>query len=242
MTGPRNLDTRTRLLNAAAELIAAAPGQDVPLRAICDKAGVRLPTLYHFFGSKEGLLDAVIEHGFEQYLAVKRRHESSGDPIQDIRDGWDAHVAFGLSQPGFYALMYGQVTPGRQPAAQARPTEVLLTLTRAAAAQGRLIVDPEQAAAHVLAANVGVTLRQITAGTPDPDLSGAAREATIAAITGVPTPDRELGGVAEAAATLLDRLPEATPHLDAPETRLLKKWLAILARDDPARDEPASKS
>jgi len=30
-----------------------------------------LPTLYHFFGSKEGLLDAVIDAGFDLYLGVK---------------------------------------------------------------------------------------------------------------------------------------------------------------------------
>ena len=58
---PVETGTRDRLLRAAADLIAASPGETVPLRAICDAAGVRLPTLYHFFGSKEGLLDAVVE-------------------------------------------------------------------------------------------------------------------------------------------------------------------------------------
>ncbi|RAF25221.1 TetR/AcrR family transcriptional regulator, partial [Burkholderia multivorans] len=34
------VDTRTRLLNAAADLIAAAPGEDFSLRAVCDAVGV----------------------------------------------------------------------------------------------------------------------------------------------------------------------------------------------------------
>ena len=230
-------NTRDRLLRAAADLIAASPGETVPLRAICDAAGVRLPTLYHFFGNKEGLLDAVIDHGFEQYLSTKQAHEPSGDPIRDIRDGWDAHVAFGLANPGFYALMYGHVTPGRRPAAQSGPTEILLGLTREATRRGRLVVAPDRAAAHILAANIGVTLRQITTAHPDPDLSAKVREATIAAITGghpgsSTTAEHHLG---RAAATLLE-LPDDNSTLGHPETVLLKKWLADIARhDNPSR-------
>ncbi|MEV1295350.1 TetR/AcrR family transcriptional regulator [Pseudonocardia sp. NPDC049635] len=232
MVDGRGGNTRDRLLRAAADLIAASPGEPVPLRAICDAAGVRLPTLYHFFGSKEGLLDAVVEHGFEQYVALKESREPTGDPIQDIRDGWDAHVAFGLAHPGFYALMYGQVTPGRRPAAQDRTTKLLLDLTREAGRRGRLVTTPERAADHVLAANVGVTLHQIT-GEPDPALSVDVREATLDAVTGGrpgprPTTERSLG---DAAATVLASLPDDNPALDAPETVLLKKWLAAVVRD-----------
>lgn len=227
---PAEVGTRDRLLRAAADLIAASPGETVPLRAICDAAGVRLPTLYHFFGSKEGLLDAVVEHGFEQYLSAKRARESSGDPIQDIRDGWDAHVEFGIANPGFYALMYGQVTPGRRPSAQDGPAAALLGLTREADRRGRLTVSPERAAAHVLAANVGVTLRQIITARPDPGLSVDMREATLAAITGGHAEHAPGGpGVGDAAAALL-ALPDDNDVLGAPETVLLKKWLAELAR------------
>lgn len=224
--------TRDRLLRAAADLIAAAPGEAVPLRAICDAAGVRLPTLYHFFGSKEGLLDAVVEHGFEKYLAEKEAHEPSGDPIRDIRDGWDAHVAFGLANPGFYALMYGQVTPGRRPVAQDRPAKALLGLVREADRRGRLVVAPEQAADHVLTANVGMTLRLIVTGEPDPELSAAVREATIAAITGGDGggPGAAVG-IGEAATAILRELPDDNGVIGHPETVLLKKWLAAVARD-----------
>lgn len=204
----------------------------MPLRAICDAAGVRLPTLYHFFGSKEGLLDAVVEHGFERYLAEKEAHESSGDPIQDIRDGWDAHVSFGLANPGFYALMYGQVSPGRRPAAQQRPAKVLLGLAREADRRGRLVVAPDQAADHVLTANVGVTLRQIVTGQPDRELSVAMREATLTAITGSDGRGSTAAvGIGEAATTILRDLPDDNELIGHPETVLFKKWLAGIARE-----------
>ncbi|MGP3962310.1 hypothetical protein ACTWPT_40595 [Nonomuraea sp. 3N208] len=35
--------------------------------------------------------------------------------MDDIRQGRDRHVCFGLDHPAFYALLYGQVEPGKQP-------------------------------------------------------------------------------------------------------------------------------
>jgi AcrR family transcriptional regulator len=161
------------------------PGEDFSLRAVCDAVGVKMPTLYHFFGSKQGLIDAVIEHGFDLYLGQKSSMESSGDPIQDIRAGWDAHVAFGLNNPGFYTLMYGKVRPGYSPEAQSRPSEILRALTARGSRTGHgFVVPPEQAAAHILVTNIGVTLRQIILAAPDPALSQTVREGAISAITG----------------------------------------------------------
>lgn len=229
MTDKAQGDTRTRLLEAAAERVAAAPGDEVSLRAVCDAAGVKMPTLYHFFGSKQGLLDAVIERGFDMYLGEKAAMEHSGDPIQDIRAGWDAHVAFGLANPGFYALMYGTVRPGHAPAAQARPAAILRELTGLAAEQNRLVVPPDQAAAHILATNIGVTLRQIIAAEADPQLSHAVREGVIAAITGAGSADgNPIAAVIELAVAHGDVLGDT-------ETRLLVEWLGRLRGSVPAR-------
>ncbi|MGB4777107.1 TetR/AcrR family transcriptional regulator [Microbacterium sp.] len=225
MPQPTGDDTRTRLLNAAADLIAASPGDDFSLRAVCEAAGVTLPTLYHFFGSKQGLIDAVTERGFDLYLSQKAARELTGDPIGDIRAGWDEHVAFGLRNPGLYALMYGTVRPGHAPDAQQRPTAALRELTRRAADAGRLVVDPDHAASHVLAANVGVTLRQIVLAEEDRALSDAVREGVIAAITGGrATPGRD------APARAVTEWAAAHPEvLGEPETQLLISWLHRVA-------------
>lgn len=226
MTGTPTSDTRERMILAAADLIAASPGEDFSLRAVCEAVGVKMPTLYHFFGSKQGLIDAVIAHGFDLYLGEKSSMESSGDPIQDIRAGWDAHVAFGLANPGFYTLMYGKVRPGYSPEAQSRPSEILRALTARAAEQGRLLVPSEQAAAHILVTNIGVTLRQIILAAPDPGLSQAVREGAISAITGKGTrADDPLTTAIEIAAANPDVLGRA-------ETQLLIEWLGRLGRNN----------
>ena len=104
---------RDRLLLAAAELLEAAQGAEVSTRAICQRAGVQAPTLYHHFGSKRGLEDAVVTHGFKQFLSERAELGGDGDPIDDIRMGWDLHVRYGLENPYFYGLIYGRVIPGK---------------------------------------------------------------------------------------------------------------------------------
>lgn len=224
MSETPNTGTRQRLLTAAADLIAADPGGDFSLRAVCDAVGVAMPTLYHFFGSKQGLIDAVVDHGFERYEALKRTTEPSGDPITDIRRGWDAHVAFGRANPGFYTLMYGKIRPGYSPRGQARPNQLLLQLVRDADAQGRLVMEPEQATALILAANIGVTLRQIVRAEDDRELTVAARETVIAGITGTAV-DRPQEGVRS-----LVEFAVAHPEiLGDVETPLFVRWVARLS-------------
>lgn len=236
MAGHGETGTRERILAAAADLVANAPGEDISLRAVCDVVGVKMPTLYHFFGSKRGLMDAVIDHGFELYLAEKALMESSGDPIQDIRAGWDAHVEFGITNPGFYTLMYGQVRPGYSPASQSGPSKMLRALTRRAAEQGRLVTSPEQAAAHILVTNIGVTLRQIILAEADPALSAAMREGAIAAITGASVASDT------AVAEVVERAAAHPEILGATPTQLLIEWLGQLRPGaDAASPRPESR-
>ena len=124
--------------------------------------------------------------------------------------------------------MYGAVRPGDTSPAQAEPTAMLRKLVRWAAEQNRLVVPSEQAVGHILATNVGVTLRQIVAEQPDPALSAAVRDAVIAAITGMPHVGDESGRAA-----LLGALEHAVRHPDvlgSAETALLAEWLRRLAQ------------
>src|SRR5436309_521150 len=123
MPRPSEGNARDRLLRAAATLMNESGERTLSTRGVCAMAGVRAPTLYHHFGSKQGLIDAVIRHGFTQYVAPASPHESS-DPVQDVRRGWDRHVQFGLEHPTFYALLYGQVEPGK-PCAVTGPAQAM---------------------------------------------------------------------------------------------------------------------
>lgn len=224
---------RERILQAAARLLAASGGAPVSTRAVCEAAGVGAPTLYHHFGDKQGLFDAVVAHGFEQYLAGKKAAGSTGDPVEDLRRGWDAHVGFGRTHPAFYALMYGTPRPGPPPAAAREAHGALLELCRRIALAGRLRTAPELAAQMVLAANTGVTLSLIADPAPDAErLSCRTRDAIIDAVTTAEAGTAATGtgpsdaGPHSAAATLAAALAHRdAPGLTANETLLLRDWL-----------------
>ena len=100
---------KTRLLRAAAALLAESNGEPVSTRQITQAARVTAPTLYHHFGDKEGLFDAVVAEGFSEYLDAERNLPTSGQPVEDLRMHWDNHVQFGLDHPHLYLVMFGNI-------------------------------------------------------------------------------------------------------------------------------------
>jgi len=218
--------TRERILQAAARLLADSGGAPVSTRAVCAAAGVGAPTLYHHFGDKDGLLDAVVAFGFDRYLAEKRSLRTTGDPVEDVRRGWDAHVEFGLAQPAFYALMYGA---GRRAAASEEAYRILLHMTERVARAGRLRVPVKTAAAMLHAASVGVTLQLISGKEQEPELSPRTRDAILAAIATGEVQDRP-SSVSAMAIALTSALDGRTPNsLSAAETAMLREWLTRVA-------------
>jgi AcrR family transcriptional regulator len=220
---------RDRLLLAATRLLDEAAGGPVSTRQITERAGVRAPTLYHHFGSKQALLDAVVSHGFKEFLRQRQRDIAQGDPLDDVRAGWDNHVAFGLEFPSAYAHIYGQVKPGVRCGVTEDVKEHLLTALEPAAAQGRLCVPAAEAATQILAACSGVTLTLIQQPQDerDPDLSDRMRESVLASITGgserAPTTARD------ALRSVSNALDRDDGRLSAGERALMRELLARLA-------------
>jgi TetR/AcrR family transcriptional regulator, regulator of cefoperazone and chloramphenicol sensitivity len=60
--GQRGEDTRRRILEAAIEAFAADGYDGVSTRRLAERAGVNLPAIQYYFGSKEGLYRAAIGH------------------------------------------------------------------------------------------------------------------------------------------------------------------------------------
>jgi AcrR family transcriptional regulator len=227
---------RDRLLVAGAQLMEASGGPEVSTRAICEAAGVQAPTLYHHFGSKDGLLEEVVSHGFRQFLSQGGDPSSDPqDPIEEIRQGWDRHVQFGLQHPAFYAYIYGRVERGKRCGVVDEVQAMLLHALEPAARQGRLTISPSDAAAQILAASSGVILALITDPADEPDLalSLRVRDAILESVTSRRTGrDSKTAAVSttSAAIALASTLDEAPPpSLSVAELALLRVWLDRLA-------------
>ncbi|WP_158895772.1 TetR/AcrR family transcriptional regulator [Amycolatopsis anabasis] len=225
------MEARERILHAAARLLSESDGEPVSTRAICAEAGVGAPTLYHHFGDKQGLFDAVVAHGFEAYLAEKRAQPSTGDLVADLARGWDVQVEFGRRHPAFYALMYGNAKPGKPSAAAEEAHAMLVSMLAELARAGRLRVEVELAARSIEAAVVGVTLQAIAQ--PDDELtlarSALVREALLDALIVGRKPPSKRKTASAVATQLLSLLGEGAEELGAAENALLREWLTRLA-------------
>ena len=65
----RGEETRGRILEAALDLFAASGFDGASTRTIAERAGVNLPAIQYYFGSKEGLYRAVVEQFSQQMQA-----------------------------------------------------------------------------------------------------------------------------------------------------------------------------
>jgi len=157
------MDTRTTLLAAALKVLEEEGEAQFSTRAVCALAGVTAPTLYHHYGSADGLLSAAMAEAFAQFLESKNRAAQSSDPVTVLRDGWDDYVRFAQARPRLYAAMLGRVLQGAQIPAAQQAFAVLIERISAIAAQGRLALAVEAAADLMWASANAASLLYVTA-------------------------------------------------------------------------------
>lgn len=221
------------MLEAAEDLLNASPDRDISTRAVCDAVGVGAPVLYRLFGDKNGLLSALVDHGFDRYLATKRAAEPSDDPVTDLRNGWDTHVAFARAHPAVYRLMYSP-SLAEVPKAAQEAMDLLRDVLGRCAAAGRIRVDVDRAAQMIMSANIGVALSIISQPTryADAELSRRVRDAVHAAILvpgGSDGAGTEPGALVPAALQLAALLRTHPTTLHESEIALLLHWLDAIA-------------
>jgi len=216
------MSSRDRLLDAAAELLDESADHDVSTRAICERAGVQAPTLYHHFGNKQGLLATVVVEAFATHL----QGTAPDDPLDALRFTWNEHVRFGIERPNIYTYAFGQLRTG-EPAGLAKVAEqALLDRLNEVARHGMLRVAPEAAASRLFAANVGATLARIA--TPDFDTEGLLDSVLADVLADGPAPVRG-GGLTTVAVAFLAALDQDSRELTTGEVTLLREWLNRLA-------------
>jgi AcrR family transcriptional regulator len=233
-------NARARIVHAATDLLATGGRKAVTTRAVSAAAGVQPPTIYRQFGDMQGLLDVVARETLAVHVREQATLSPTNDPVEDLRRGWDLHLAFGLAHPDAFALLYSAPSVPASVSVIDEGVSVLQGLVARIGEAGRLRVDVAHATALIHAAGAGVTLT--LAATPpderDPRLSETMREAILTAIT-VPAPadahnegpdsTPALDRVAVHAIALRALLTDTPGVLSPAERQLLSDWLDRLA-------------
>ena len=233
-------ELRERLLHAAEAQLIDSTDNDIATRAVCEAAGVSQPVLYRLFGDKQGLLAALVDHGYARYIARKSTLAVTDDVLADLRAGWDDHMEFARTNPAVYRLMFSP-NPNGKPTARRQIFDLLVATLRRVAAEGRMTIPPHVAAPAILSANVGIALNRITQPDlyDDPDLSTRVREAIFASFLtdvgdarteGAAVVDEDGSALRTAAVHLAAQLDlnPSTPLVEE-ERALLRRWLDVLS-------------
>lgn len=100
------MDHRARLLEVAVTLFADHGYDAVGVQAIVEAANVTKPTLYHYFGSKQGLFETLIREKSEGLLAMAREaSQYRGDVTGSIGSVVRAYFDYARSEPIFYRMV-----------------------------------------------------------------------------------------------------------------------------------------
>lgn len=235
-------DVRDRIVRAASTLLSRGGQDAVSTRAVSAEAGVQAPAIYRQFGDMKGLLRAAARDVLAQYIRTKAKRVPSADPVEDLRHGWDVHVAFGLANPDAYALMYRE-SPEDEVTREGHAALTAL-VTRLADA-GRLKVTVPHAIKLIQAGAHGTvfTLLAVPPAERDVRLSDSMRDAVFAAVLTAGRAGQTKAGTGEArvatrAVALRSALAQqeqdgdSRDGLTAGERALLGEWLDRLGSPD----------
>ncbi|HEX3053698.1 MAG TPA: helix-turn-helix domain-containing protein [Aggregatilineaceae bacterium] len=102
------MDNRAVILARALDLFAARGYDAVGVQEIVEAAGVTKPTLYHYFGSKRGLLDVLLQAHFERLIEqVEKAAIYQGDLTLTLEKVMKAYSAFAKTDGDFYRMQLG---------------------------------------------------------------------------------------------------------------------------------------
>ncbi|MGW4542628.1 TetR family transcriptional regulator [Streptomyces chartreusis] len=110
----RSAERLTRILDACADLLDEVGYDDLSTRAVAQRAGVPIGSVYRFFGNKRQMADALAQRNLERYTArVTERLEGAGG------GGWrvvmdavlDEYIAMKRTAPGFSLVDFGNQIP-----------------------------------------------------------------------------------------------------------------------------------
>jgi AcrR family transcriptional regulator len=142
-------DTRQMILDATEALLVEEGYDRFSMRRLAGRCGYTAPTIYHYFGDKRGLIDALLEERFSKLFKRLRRVRLGEDPVWNLRELARAFVRFAVRHPIHYRLLHAPRPAGSSPIPSAELTWALFDQAfRELAQEGRLLTDDVEGAAQ----------------------------------------------------------------------------------------------
>ena len=100
------MENRDRILQTALELFTEKGYDSTGVQEIAELSGITKPTLYHYFGSKKGLLEILIEPVFKDFQkGLEKASEYKGDLPRNLTEVTELFFRFARSKPLYARLI-----------------------------------------------------------------------------------------------------------------------------------------
>lgn len=99
-------EARRTILDATEALMIEKNGSDFSIRSLGKQSGYSAPTVYHYFGDKDGLIDALLEERVGRLADQLEEVEPTGDAQADLRAMLLAYFDFSARNTTFTRLMW----------------------------------------------------------------------------------------------------------------------------------------
>ncbi|MBB82265.1 MAG: hypothetical protein CL931_00460 [Deltaproteobacteria bacterium] len=148
----RRQEARRTILDAAESLVIESHGSDFSIRALGERSGYSAPTVYHYFGDKEGLIEALLDERVSRLAEELERVAPTGDAQADLRAMLLAYFHFSADNPNVTRLMTTLSRKGesREPDAMRRVKDRIGGAVDRFGESGRLGVFDRDSAGRVL--------------------------------------------------------------------------------------------
>jgi AcrR family transcriptional regulator len=136
----RRLETIEEVLDVAAELMREQGVAGISIGEVARRMGIRPPSLYVYFDSKNALYDALFERGARMILEHMQAFQESMDDALPLEESLLAQANFfirwAVGHPEYTQLLFWRPVPGFAPSEQAyAPAVKLVELGRERFAQ-----------------------------------------------------------------------------------------------------------
>lgn len=139
-------DARRAILDATEALIVEDGFEAFSMRRLAERCGYTAPTIYHYFGDKQTLIDELVEERCRVLLRGLKRVPLGEDDVENLRAMTLAFVRFGLRYPTHYRLLSVPIDEERTPPPSAEAARIRMqSPLERLAAQGRVPAGVEPA-------------------------------------------------------------------------------------------------
>src|SRR4051795_1608985 len=176
MSRVESRDARQAIFDAAIAILRRHGAGALTVRSVATAAGCSTTGVYTWFGSKNGLVEAIFVDGFRRFHDAQQR--VLDDEGLDLGALADVYRTWALANPTHYQVMFQGAVPDFEPSAEAHAvawsTFAQLMVAADAALRSRGVAGPVEDVAHHMWATVhGYVSLEISGMSPHDEATNA---------------------------------------------------------------------